>query len=160
MIKFTWIKEKKPKDLIVKQVYGIVFAEDGNILLRIEDGKYKLSGGRPEETDKDFSDTLKREYLEELNIEIDDIYYLGYLLVEEEQEKYAQVRMIGRIKTIGTIRPDVDNGKIYKRFMSKQLNVKKYLNYQDLAGNQLIDDAIKMANAKYKFILKEDEYYI
>ena len=151
MIKYTWFRKKVPKNILVKQVYGIVFSRKGNILLRIEDDKYKLTGGRPEIVDNDFSDTLKREYLEELNIELEDIHYLGYLLVEEEQEKYAQVRMIAKIKSIGDIRPDTDNGKLYKRFMVKQKNVKKYLNYQDLAGNQCIDDAINLANEKYKF---------
>lgn len=160
MVQYTWFREAVPKEILVKQVYGIVFSHDGNILLRIEDGIYKLTGGRPNITDSDFSDTLKREYLEELNIELEDIYYLGYLLVEEEQKKYAQVRMIAKIKSIGNIQPDADNGQIYKRFMAKPIHVKKYLNYQDLAGNQLIDDAIKMANEKYKFEVQDIEYYI
>lgn len=68
--------------------------------------------------------------------------------------------MIAKIKNVGNIRPDIDNGKIYGRFMSKQINVKTYLNYQDLAGNQLIDDAIKLANEKYNFIFTNEEYYI
>jgi len=60
-----------------------------------------LTGGKPENIDINLEDTLKREYLEELNMEIKDIYYLGYLLVEENSEKYAQVRMIAKIKKIG-----------------------------------------------------------
>ena len=68
--------------------------------------------------------------------------------------------MIAKIKNIGDIKPDIDNGKIYRRFMVKQINVKKYLNYQDLAGNQLIDDAINLANKKYTFEVKDMEYYI
>lgn len=147
---------------MVKQVYGVAFSNDGKILLRIDNNKYKLTGGKPESSDNNFCDTLKREYLEELNIELEDIHYLGYLLVEEEKEKYAQVRMIAKIKNIGNIKPDKDNGKVYRRFMSKQTNTKKYLNYQDLAGNQLIDDAIEKANQKYNFEFKDEdeEYYI
>ncbi len=160
MAKYTWVKEAVPKKILVKQVYGIVFSSEGNVILRVENDKYKLTGGRPEIDDNDFSDTLKREYLEELNIELEDLHYLGYLLVEEEQKKYAQVRMIAKIKNIGDIKPDIDNGKIYRRFMVKQINVKKYLNYQDLAGNQLIDDAINLANKKYTFEVKDMEYYI
>lgn len=68
--------------------------------------------------------------------------------------------MIAKIKNIGDIKPDIDNGKIYRRFMVKQINVKKYLNYQDLAGNQLIGDAINLANKKYTFEVKDMEYYI
>lgn len=162
MIRYTWIKKYVPKNLLVKQVYGVAFSNDGKILLRIDNNKYKLTGGKPESSDNNFCDTLKREYLEELNIELEDIHYLGYLLVEEEKEKYAQVRMIAKIKNIGNIKPDKDNGKVYRRFMSKQTNTKKYLNYQDLAGNQLIDDAIEKANQKYNFEFKDEdeEYYI
>ncbi len=161
MAKYYWKKEEVPKNLIVKQVYGISFSDDGNILLRVEDNKYKLTGGKPEKYDKNFEETLKREYMEELNIEIKDIYYLGYLLVEEENhEKYAQVRMIARIKNIKEIKPDLDNGKTYRRFMANIENVKKYLNYPDLAGNQLIDDAIKMAKEKYQINFNKNEYFI
>lgn len=89
MVQYTWVKEAVPKEILVKQVYGIVFSSEGNVILRVENDKYKLTGGRPEIDDNDFSDTLRREYLEELNIELEDLHYLGYLLVEEEQKKYA-----------------------------------------------------------------------
>ena len=161
MTKYSWIKEKLPQNLEIRQVYGIVFTDYGKILLRIDDGKYKLTGGKPELYDNNLKDTLKREYLEELNVEIKNTNYLGYLLVEEETgEKYAQVRMIAKIKNIGNIMPDKDNGKVYKRFMANIKNVKNYLNYSDLAGNQLIDDAIKMAKEKYNISFSSEEYFI
>ncbi len=161
MVKYYWKKENVPKNLIVKQVYGIAFSNEGSILLRVEDNKYKLTGGRPEKADKNYEETLKREYLEEINVELEEVYYLGYLLVEEENhQKYAQVRMLAKIKAIKENKPDIDNGKMYKRFMSSINNVKKYLNYSDLAGNQLIDDAIVMAKEKYKINSNEDEYFI
>lgn len=160
MVKYKWITRQVEQNLNVRQVYGIVFNSNGNIILRIDDNKYKLTGGKPEVCDRSNEETLKREYLEELNVEIEDIQYIGYLLVKEDKEKYAQVRMIARIKNIGPIRPDADNGKIYQRFMAKQENVKKYLNYKDSAGNEMIDYAIKLANLKYKFNLENEEYYI
>lgn len=162
MANFKWYKEEVPKELKIKQVYGIVFSNDGKALLRVEDNKYKLTGGKPEKSDITFEKTLEREYLEELNIAIEDIHYLGYLLVEENNEQYAQVRMIAKIKNIGPNRPDIDNGKIYKRFMSTQDNVKKYLDYVDLAGNQMITDAINLANKKYEFASNDNkkEYFL
>jgi len=160
MAKYRWIKGEVDKNLKVRQVYGIVFNKDGNILLRVDDNKYKLTGGKPENDDKNYSETLKREYLEELNIEIEDIQYLGYLLVEENNEKYAQVRMIAKVKNIGEIKPDIDNGKIYQRFMANQKNVKRYLMYEDIAGNEMIDEAIKLGNIKYQFDINEEEYYV
>ena len=150
MANFTWIKNKVPDKLIVKQVYGIVFSDDGRILLRIEDNKYKLTGGKPENNET-FEETLIREYIEELNTELEQCYYLGYLLVEEKGEKYAQVRMIAKIKKINEKRPDLDTGKIYDRKLVNASNVKKYLKYSDKAGNLMIDDAIHLANNKYNF---------
>ena len=109
MVKFIWIKNNVPDNLTVKQVYGIAFSDDGRALLRIEDNKYKLTGGKPE-LNETFEETLKREYVEELNVELEECYYLGYLLVEENNEKYAQVRMIAKIKNINDKRPD-NNGR-------------------------------------------------
>ena len=161
MAKFTWIKNELPTNLEIRQDYGVVFSDTGNILLQIDNNKYNLTGGKPELFESSFEETLKREYIEELNIEIKDIYYLGYLLVEEEtHEKYAQIRMIARIKKIGDIRPDKDNGKTYKRFMANIKNVKKYLNYSGDAGNKLIDDAIILAKEKYNINFSDEEYFI
>lgn len=160
MVKFTWIKDSVPNNIKVRQVYGIVFSTEGNIILRVDDGKYKLTGGHPEVFDENFEDTLKREYIEELNIELEDIHYLGYLLVEENDERYAQVRMIAKIKKIGSIKPDSDNGKIYERFMTNIRNVKNYLNYSDIAGNQMMDDAISYAKESYNIEFSDNEYYI
>ncbi len=159
MVKYTWNRCEVPDNLKVRQVYGVAFSEDGRILLRIEDGKYKLTGGRPEDGES-YEETLKREFIEEVNIELDEIYYLGYLLVEENDERYAQVRMIGRISEINNKCVDVDTGKIYERFLVNTQNVKGYLNYEE-AGNLLLDDAIDMAYKKYKFVKKiEEENYI
>ena len=149
-VKYSWVRNELPHNYDVKQVYGIVFSDDCRILLRIDNNKYKLSGGKPE-INESFEETLKREYLEELNIEIKDVSYLGYLLVEENNKKYAQVRMISKISQINKNRPDIYNGKLYGRFLSNVDNVKKYLNYSDLAGNMMIDEAIKKAKNIYDF---------
>ena len=51
MTRFKWINNNVPNNLKVKQVYGVAFSDDGRILLRIEDGKYKLTGGKPNENE-------------------------------------------------------------------------------------------------------------
>ncbi len=161
MATYKWCKENVPANINIRQVYGIVFSDDGKVVLRVEDNKYKLKGGKPKNTDINFEKTLQREYLEELNIEVKDIYYLGYLLVKENNEKYAQVRMIAKINKIGNNRPDIDNGKIYKRFMASQANLKSYLRYPDFAGNQMVNDALELANREYKFNTTDNyEYFI
>ena len=144
MINYTWHKGAMPDDLPVRQVYGIAFAQDGRIFLRIDNGRYKLTGGRPEGAET-FEETLRREYLEEANIELEDLRYLGYLAVEDGNETYAQVRMIARIKKIHENRIDPDTGRMYGRVLVDADDVKEYLGYSDEAGNQMMDDAVRMA---------------
>ena len=145
---YSWFKQPVPEGLKVKQVYGICFSDDGRVILRIEDGQYKLTGGKPENTET-FEQTLKREYIEELNIELKEINYLGYFLVQENDERYAQVRMIAKIKTINEQKTDPATGKIYGRELVEIEKIKTCLNYQDEAGNKMIDDAISMAKETF-----------
>ena len=149
MTEYKWTKGDVPRGIEVRQVYGIVFSDDGRILLRIEDGKYKLTGGKPE-GDETYEQTLIREYLEEVNVELKNCRYLGYLLVNDDNgEQYAQVRMIAKIKRIGENRPDIDNGKTYGRLLVTPEKAKILLNYKDEAGNTMLDDAVKTAGEVY-----------
>jgi len=148
MAEYTWFKDAVPEGLPVKQVYGIAFSDDNRVILRIEDGKYKLTGGKPEDTET-YEETLKREYIEELNVELDDIHYLGYLLVDDHPDRYAQVRMIAKIREIHGCRADPDTGKTYGRELVPADRMKEYLNYSDCAGNEMIDDAIQLAGERY-----------
>ena len=149
MVKYTWYNITVPSDLKVRQVYGIAFTEDGRIILRIENNKYKLTGGKPE-VNESYEETLKREYIEELNVELEDCYYLGFLLVEDNNEKYAQVRMIAKIKSINENHIDPATGEMYERELVNADKVKKLLNYKDEAGNLMLDEAIQKAKEKYK----------
>ena len=95
------------------------------------------------------SDFVKREYIEELNIELEDIHYLGYLLVEDNSDKYVQVRMIAKIKDIYESHIDPATGKVYGRELVAADRVKDYLKYSDRAGNEMIDDAVQLAQVRY-----------
>ena len=146
MINYKWYNENVPKDLEIKQVYGIVFNEDGKIFLRIDDGIYKLTGGRPEIKDKSMEETLKREFIEEANIIIENIHFLGYQLVNENNgiKPYAQVRMIAQIDKIFENRPDLDNGKLYKRVFKTPEETIKLLNWGE-TGKKQIEAAVELA---------------
>ena len=148
MVKYTWYNNPVPNDLKVRQVYGVAFNYDGRIILRIENNKYKLTGGKPEENES-YEETLKREYMEELNVELDACHYLGYLLVEENNDKYAQVRMIAKIKSINENHVDPATGEMYGRELVNTDKVKELLDYQDEAGNLMIDKAIEKAKELY-----------
>lgn len=146
MINYKWYNENVPKDLEIKQVYGIVFNEDGKIFLRIDDGIYKLTGGRPEIKDKSMEETLKREFIEEANIIIENIHFLGYQLVNENNgiKPYAQVRMIAQIDKIFENRPDLDNGKLYKRVFKTPEETIELLNWGE-TGKKQIEAAVELA---------------
>lgn len=157
---YKWFEEKVPKDLEVKQVYGIAFDLSGRIFLHIDNGTYTMTGGKPESIDKSMEDTLRREFLEEVNITIKDIYYLGYQYVDEENgiKPYAQVRMCALIDKVYEKRPDIDNGKLYERVLLSPDNTKKYLNWGE-CGNMQIDAAVIVAKDKYniEYINKGEE---
>lgn len=155
MISYKWCKGIVPKDIEIKQVYGIVFNEDGNIFLRIDYGLYKLTGEKPELEDKSIEDTLKREFIEEANITLKNIHLLGYQLVEEDNrvKPYAQVRMIAQIDKIFENRADLDNGKLYERVFKTPKETINLLNWGDV-GKEQIEDAVKLAK-KENIINKE-----
>ena len=154
---FTWHSNVLPEGLRVTQVYGVAFSDDGKILLMIDKGKYNLIGGHPEPHETSYEQTLKREFIEEVNIELEDIHYLGYFSVNEPgKPEYAQVRMIAKIKSIGEKEPDPDRGRTYERLLCNQYNVKNYLNYGG-DGDKMLDDAIKSANKKFSFKSSNDK---
>ena len=117
----SWHKQEVPLGIPIRQVYGICFTKDCRVLLRIENGNYKLIGGRPEKQDCDYFQTLKREFIEEVNTIIENPIYVGYQLIDEENgtSKYAQVRMVALIKEIKEELPDSDKKEkwVYGRFL-------------------------------------------
>lgn len=148
MVKYTWVKGEYPKDIVVTQVYGVTF-KGTKILIMKDEEKYHLIGGKPEKGET-FEDTLIREFYEEVNTDLEDVHYLGYFIVEEDNKKYAQVRMIAKIKKINEERPDLDNGKIYERKLVEESEVLDYLEYYDQIGISFINDAIELAKEKYQ----------
>lgn len=148
----TWEKGEVPVGMHIRQIYGICFTKDGRVLLRIEKGKYKLTGGKPENDDVDRVETLKREFLEEANTVIGNPIMVGYQLVDEEDgtEKYAQIRMTALIESIGKPKPDPDRSGewIYGRFLTSPSNAAKLLNWGKV-GNDQIHDAFEIAKKEF-----------
>lgn len=154
-MKLKWVEEEVPKNIEVRQVYAVVFNTEGKVLLKIENknGKkyYGLAGGTPEPFDKNRLETLKREYLEEVNTTLKEpIYYLGYQYVDEENGivPYAQIRMTAMIDKIGIKKPDPDNGVIYDRVLVEPKKAIELLNWGDI-GEKIITKAVKTAKEKF-----------
>ena len=126
MVKYLWHSEDVPDNMKITQVSGILLDDENQVLLYEEkEGEYRIPGGHPL-ANESIAGTLIRECLEEVNTEIGDIKYLGFQeVVGDEIDSYAQVRMIAKIKKVGTLRPDVDSGMTYKRLFVKIEDVNK-----------------------------------
>lgn len=167
MLELKWFDCEVPCNLQIRQVYGVIFTEDGRTLLKVErkpNGKltYSLAGGTPEHFDMDRNATLRRELIEEVNTTInDDILYVGYQQVSGDNDKptYAQVRMVAMIDKIGEKLPDPDNGKIYDRLLTSPDRAIKLLDWGEI-GKNIITKAVAIAEEKFglKRTCREDEY--
>lgn len=146
MAQITWEKGIVPAGMEVRQVYGVFFDKQGRVLLRIEKGKYKLTGGKPEKNDSDYYATLRRELREEANCTVGDLRMVGYQKVDEEDGTpvYAQIRMTGIIDEIGEASPDPDRlGWVYGRVLVSPLKAAVLLNWGQVGINQIYDAAIE-----------------
>ena len=143
MVEFFWRGDAPiPPTMRITQVYGILFDANGSILIRNDDGVCGLIGGTPEQGETR-EETLHREVLEEVNCEISDLHYLGYQEVHGDGEPYAQLRYIAKIKKVGPVRPDPDNGKTYERLFVTPREVIKLIQYT--SGDIIINSAVELA---------------
>ena len=149
MVKYIWHEAPVPDDMEVRQVYGVLFTDDGRIMLRVDEGFHGLVGGTPEPGETR-EETLSREVFEEVNCKISNPHYLGYQIVVGDGEPYAQLRYIAKIEEIGENRPDLDSGKLCERQLVPMEKAGNVLDYGE-EGKKIIAAAIKLAK-KYKLV--------
>ena len=166
MVKLKWVTEKVPNKMEIRQVYGIVFNEEGKTLIRCElkKGKkvYSLAGGTPEPYETTMVETLRREFVEEVNTTLkNEIHYLGYQEVDEDNGTpiYAQVRMVAMIDEIGKLQPDPDTGDTYERLLVSPKKAIELISWGDI-GEKLITSATNLAVEKFNIKPSEDDEII
>ncbi|PKK95838.1 MAG: hypothetical protein CVV59_01660 [Tenericutes bacterium HGW-Tenericutes-4] len=153
MATFEWHNGEVPKELKVKQVYGVAFTKNGRIILMLKENEngtiYSLAGGTPEAFDENMEATLRRELIEEINITITKPILVGYQKVDEENGKppYAQVRMVAMIEKIGPSLPDPDTGCTYRRVLTHPKSAIKKLKWGEV-GKLLIEESVRIATEK------------
>jgi 8-oxo-dGTP pyrophosphatase MutT (NUDIX family) len=128
----------------VKQVYGILFNEEGKILIINTVGNWQLPGGKPEEGES-WKDALIREVMEEADIEIEQIIPLGHQIVseikdEKSGEVFCQLRCLAKISKINELTEDPATGIIPER---KFIDSSKFSDYCPWGkiGQHIIDKA-------------------
>ena len=139
----------------VKQVYGFIFNEKGELLI-VKCGSnddWGLPGGTPEPEDKSWEDTLIREVDEEANIEIKNIVPAGYITSTYLGTKTTSakigpmIRAVALVKTIKKRAIDPATGVIDER---KFIPVSDFLNYCKWGENGKAQ--LKIALQRYKEI--------
>jgi len=106
--KFTWVKDGSISGNNVTQVSGYIFNDDKELLI-VKNKNWTIPGGHPEEGETHI-ETLKRETLEESQVEIGNIEYLGYVesLDIQTNKKNYQLRFVARVKKENSFKGDFE----------------------------------------------------
>ena len=147
----TWIRTDSLKGYFpITQVYGVCFDKYGNILIarsKPDDSRWQISGGTPEEGEST-EQTLKRELLEEVDIEVEDIRILGVQKVEELGElikTYYQVRCVCKIQKLLPLTPDPADNVLWERKLVPAKNISQFVRWGK-TGEAMFKDAIELIN--------------
>jgi len=121
---------------------GFIFDDSGRfcIIKLSSKEKWLITGGKPEEKDKTFEDTLIREVDEEADLEIKDIQRVGYIISykkDNPKKKNYSLRYVARVSKIKlqTIDPAYDEIPQRKFIFPKDFN--KYCGWGENGEFQL-----------------------
>jgi hypothetical protein len=115
---FVWCPGPVPEGVPVVQVYGWLVDDAGRVLVQDTGERFNLPGGSPEPGDADMAATVVREAMEESQVMVTEVVYLGYEQVQRAGRPHALVRMMGRIGEFHPRRPDPDGGRLFRRLMT------------------------------------------
>lgn len=144
---YTWTTDAVPAGLVVGQVYGWLFDRDGRVLVQETTGGWNLPGGSPEPVDPSHEATLRREALEESQVELGAIAYLGYES-DPRRPETALVRYVGAISAFRPRHPDPDDGRMHGRWMLPVEDASRLLDWGDAGRNQASAAAV-IAEARW-----------
>lgn len=137
------------------QVYGIIFNDIGEILLIQEKGKWKIPGGTPKDNETAI-ETLKRELLEEADVQVTDILPLGVQKIDypnnpnkAEGDLYFQYRFVCLVDKLLDPTPDPDTGIINPRMFVPSKKITEHVKWGEV-GKAMFGDAIKLFEDKIK----------
>lgn len=144
----TWIKTNSLKGITpITQVYGVCFNDKEQILIarRVGRENWAIPGGHPEKNET-IEETLKREFIEEVDVKIKNIRLLGVQKVYPEnkpKEYFYQVRCICEVDEMLPQTPDLDNGENWERKFVPSNEITKYVKW-GITGDTMFKDAISL----------------
>lgn len=146
----TWIKTEDIESFSpITQVYGIVFNDNGEILICREskDGSWQIPGGHPEK-DETIEETLQRELFEEVDVEIKNIKPIGvqkvtFLDDPDKNKAIYQVRCIARLKKLLPQTSDPASGHTWERKFVPANKITDYVKWGK-TGEAIFKDAIEL----------------
>jgi 8-oxo-dGTP diphosphatase len=132
---YRWTFDAVPAGRRVGQVYGWLFDGHGPVLVQETTGGWNLPGGSPEPVDTSCEATLRREALEESQVEIGVMAYHGYEWDPRERET-ALARYAGLISAFRPRHPDPDDGRLHGRWLMLLEDAVHLLSWADSGRSQ------------------------
>lgn len=137
----------------IKQVYGILFNEEGRFLIINTVGNWQLPGGKLEKGET-WKEAAIRESLEEADVEIGELVPLGFQKVSEvknskELAPFYQIRFVANIKKLNESSIDPATGKIPERKFIKSEEFLKYCPWGEISQHIINLAERKRGNLKY-----------
>ncbi|MFD7551466.1 NUDIX domain-containing protein [Streptomyces sp. NPDC059816] len=149
--RWPWRDGPVPPGLPLTQCWGWLFAPDGRALVLIgrDTGSACLPGGTLEPSDDgDPAAALRREALEEAQVETGELIFLGHIYDDgvPTAGPRARTRMAGRITSFGPERRDPVSGHAYARLLATPEQIRELFDWGPEGDRQL--DAVHRARER------------
>ncbi len=151
-ITLSWIRSDNISSFTpITQAYPIIFNSKDKILIcrRDKNSDWQLPGGTIEKSES-IKETLIREVLEEVDVEIFNIKDLGVQRVEfpnnpnqKEGEVFYQARSIAKVKRLLLQTIDPDSKLVWERKLVPASKIKEYVKWGK-TGDAMFEDAINL----------------
>ena len=150
-----WLDETNFEKLEnVTQSYGFVFDSEGKLCIIDCNGYWCLPGGKPEEEDATFEDTLIREVDEEADLDIKNIKRVGCFKCTalsdncERKGVHHILRYVAEVDNVKESSIDPANGKIPKRKFIDPKDFSEVVGWEN--GEFQLNKAMEVLNGKSK----------